>query len=117
VARGSSGSLSRTLDAESGPLEGADLGVSYSYTLGGYSEPACAERMLDKDHLQEGKTMSLSIKHLISTETKQRLLWCMAVQAQGLSGALQFDTSAISVKATDEPNDIRPLSRGYSMAC
>jgi hypothetical protein len=39
--------------------------------------------MLRDGDLQEGTTMSLTIKDIISTEAQSRLLWCMAVQAQG----------------------------------
>lgn len=43
--------------------------------------------------------MTLKLKNVISDQTKDRLLWCLAVQAQGPVGALQFATPAMNVQA------------------
>jgi hypothetical protein len=46
--------------------------------------------------------MILTSKPILSPEAKARLLWCLAVHAQGPSDALEFETPAMSVRATAE---------------
>lgn len=59
--------------------------------------------------------MSHTSKTVPARQTKARLLWCLAVLAQGPTGALEFETPAMSVEATAEPKaHISPLTRRYS---
>jgi hypothetical protein len=46
--------------------------------------------------------MILTSKPILSPAFKARLLWCLAVRAQGPSGALEFEAPAMSVRATAE---------------
>jgi hypothetical protein len=39
---------------------------------------------------RDGTPMPIKIKNVISAETRDRLLWCLAVQAQGPTAALTF---------------------------
>jgi len=48
------------------------------------------------------------IKNIISGETKDRLLWCLAVQAQGPVGALAFTPPAVSAQTTKRSATLRP---------
>ena len=52
--------------------------------------------------------MSLRIKNVISAQTKDRLLWCLAVQAQGPVGALPFTPRAVGIQATERSATLRP---------
>jgi hypothetical protein len=45
--------------------------------------------MCSEGHLYEGNTMTLR-KPILSARTKAALLWCLAVHAQGPTGALAF---------------------------
>jgi hypothetical protein len=60
------------------------------HTLGLFTGPAVCLTMRRKGRLQEGKTMTLAPKIILSPETKATLHWCLALHAQGAIGALAF---------------------------
>jgi hypothetical protein len=66
--------------------------------------------------------MSLNIKNILSPEAKARLLWCLALQAQGPSGALAFTPPAMRAASPAESSArridgaIRPAARSCANA-